>query len=130
MIEFISLDQALYIHHLMISKFGGLQGIRDINLLISALETPKATFGSADLHPTLYDKAAAYMFHLTKNHPFNDGNKRTAYFVTLLFLKANHVPIRFEKEQLEAVVVSTAEGRLSKEQISSFLSISKKEFLL
>ncbi|MDF0551888.1 Fic family protein [Kamptonema sp. UHCC 0994] len=70
----------LIIHARQIEKFGGSQGIRDEGLLESALAQPQSTFGGELLHPTIQDQAAAYFYHLAMNHPFIDGNKRTAYF--------------------------------------------------
>jgi death-on-curing protein len=125
MIEYPAHEQVLEIDNAMIEQFGGLPGIRDKNLLASALEAPKATFSGFDLYPSIFEKAAVYLYHLTRNHPFIDGNKRTAYFVTLLFLEANHVDIPCKKTDLEKIVVSTAEGKLSKEQLAFFLETGK-----
>lgn len=79
--NFINSELVLKIHERQISKFGGSLGIRDQNLLESALAQPKATFGGQLLHSTIYEQAAAYLFHLTMNYPFIDGNKRTAFAV-------------------------------------------------
>jgi len=75
-----------------------LPGVRDNNLLHSALEMPKLSFGGQEIYPTVYEKAAAYLYHIARNHPFIDGNKRTAYFVTRAFLVANNAPKLFKKE--------------------------------
>lgn len=125
MIRYLSLEQVEEIHRVMIQRFGGLGGIRDENLLMSALEAPKASFAGCELYPSILEKAAVYLYHLVKNHPFTDGNKRTAYFVTLLFLEANGIDCRFEKTDLEDVVVRTAAGMLSKEQLVVFLETGK-----
>lgn len=125
MIEYVSVEQVLEIHKVMLEKFGGLQGVRDKNLLLSALESPKASFGGYDLYPSIFEKAAAYLFHLTRNHPFNDGNKRTAYFVTVLFLESNNIKSPYKKTDLEDLVVLTAEGKVSKEQLAFFLETGK-----
>ena len=74
--RYLSLDEAMAIHAHQIARYGGTPGIRDRTLLESALAMPKATFGAELLHPTLSEQAAAYVFHLVKNHPFLDGNKR------------------------------------------------------
>ena len=71
------LEQVLKMHDAFIEKFGGLQGIRDMNLLLSTIETPKDAMFRTDLYPIIYDKAAAYLYHIVQNHPFNDANKRT-----------------------------------------------------
>jgi death-on-curing family protein len=77
MIEYLTLDELLEIHSHMIAKFGGLRGIRNKTLLQSSIEMPKSTMFKEDLYPTIYDKAAVYLFCIIKNHPFNDANKRT-----------------------------------------------------
>ena len=95
-------------------------GIRDINLLMSAIETPKATMFGQDLYPSIYDKAAAYLYHIVKNHAFNDANKRTGFGAAYLFLKANKVPIVFDDKAYENLVVEVAKGNKTKEDIAYF----------
>lgn len=75
-------------HDIFIEKFGRLQAIRDMNLLMSAIETPKATMFGEDLYPTLYNKAAAYLYHIVQNHPFNDANKRTGFGAVYLMMSS------------------------------------------
>ena len=72
MIKYLTLEEVLEMHDAFIEKFGGLKGIRDANLLLSAIETPKTAMFGEDLYPTVYDKAAAYLFHIVQNHPFMD----------------------------------------------------------
>lgn len=127
MITYLSVEQVILIHDRQVKIHGGLEGIRDLGLLISALEMPKSAFSGKDLHRTLYDKAAAYLFHIIKNHPFFDGNKRTGAFVTILFLKMNGAKIQLDQSQYENLVILTAKGHASKNQISQFLKkFSKK----
>jgi death-on-curing protein len=121
MIEYLTLDELLEIHFHMIDKFGGLRGVRDKTLLQSAVDLPKSTMFGEDLYPTIYDKAAAYLFCIIKNHPFNDANKRTGCTVTYLFLQANNIPIRFSDEDYEDLAVGIASGQISKEIATWFL---------
>jgi len=118
--KYLTLEEILEMHDAFIEKFGGLQGVRDPNLLLSALETPKAAFFGEELYPTVYDKASAYLFHIVQNHPFNDANKRTGFGAAYLFLKANGAPIRFSDEALENLVVEVAKGKVAKEAIARF----------
>jgi death-on-curing protein len=127
MTTYLSVEQVILIHDRQVKKHGGLEGIRDLGLLISALEMPKSTFSGKDLHRTLYDKAAAYLFHIVQNHPFFDGNKRTGAFVTLLFLKMNGAKLHLDQNQYENLVILTAKGHASKSQISQFLRKSCKK---
>jgi death on curing protein len=124
MIVYLTVDQAIKIHDRLIEQHGGLPGIRDLGLLASAMEMPKGSFDNYEMHPTLYDKASAYLFYLAKNHPFLDGNKRTAAFIALLFLKMNGLNIHVDQMQYELLVIGTAEGLIAKTQISHFFEKS------
>jgi death-on-curing protein len=125
MIAYLSVEEVIAMHDAFLQKFGGLPGIRDINLLMSAVETPKSRMFGQDLYPTVYDKAAAYLYHIICNHPFNDGNKRTGFGSALLFLKANSIPIVFDKKKYENLVVEVANGKVKKEEIARFLEHGK-----
>jgi len=93
MIKFLTIEQIIQLHDALLKDHCGLAGIRDKGLLASAVDMPRvATFGEY-LHKTIYDKAAAYLFHLVQNHPFLDGNKRTGAFTAILFLEENGVQI-------------------------------------
>lgn len=120
MIKYLTLEQVLIMHDTFIEKFGGLQGIRDINLLLSAIETPKAAMFGTDLYSTVYDKGAAYLFHIVQNHPFNDANKRTGFGAAYLFLKVNNANILFNDKSFESLVIEVAKGKKTKEEISYF----------
>ena len=87
--KFVSKSMVLSIHARQIERFGGTPGVRDEGLLESALAQPQATFGGDFLHPTISEQAAAYLYHIAMNHPFIDGNKRTAFAVTDTFLRLN-----------------------------------------
>ncbi len=117
---YLSLEQVIKMHDAFIEKFGGLPGIRDRNLLESAIETPKAAMFGNDLYVTIYDKAAAYLYHIVQNHPFNDANKRTGFGAAYLFLKANNVVILFDDESFENLVIEVAQGKVTKSEISYF----------
>jgi death on curing protein len=127
MIRFIPVAVALEIHDALISAHGGFQGIRDYGLLLSALEMPKSSFEGQDLHPTLFDKAAAYLYHVTKNHPFIDGNKRTAAALALVFLEMNQIKLKMNAREYEELVVATAEGVVSKKEIAVFFVVSSNK---
>jgi len=86
---FLALEEVIQIHIAQIAAFGGMHGIRDLNLLKSAIATPMAQFADIFLHTDLFEMAAAYMYHIIKNHPFLDGNKRTGMSAGLVFLHAN-----------------------------------------
>lgn len=120
---FVTIQEIIEDHAEIIRKYGGVDGIRDIGLLASAMEMPKAMMFGECLHPTIFDKAAAYLFHIICNHPFVDGNKRTGTMAALTFLRQNQIHIEFTEEQtaiLEELVVDTAKGTMTKEQIAEF----------
>jgi death-on-curing protein len=88
-VEYLTPAEVLLLHARLIQRTGGTSGVRDMGLLESALSRPQATFGQNDLYPDLWGKAAALMHSLIKDHPFVDGNKRTALTVTGVFLELN-----------------------------------------
>jgi death on curing protein len=122
--EFIELEDVIRIHDRQIQKFGGTPGIRDIGLLESALAQPQATFSEQLLHPTIWAQAAAYLFHLTMNHPFLDGNKRTAFAVMDTFLRLNGFVFNNSQEQKYKLVMQVVERRISKEDLAAHLEQS------
>ena len=97
------------------------RGVRNLGLLESALATPAATFGGAFLHPTLPEMAAAYLFHLVKNHPFLDGNKRIGLAAMLVFLGLNGLDLVAEEDHLVDVVLGVAAGTTSKSVVAVFI---------
>lgn len=127
MTKFLTVEQIIEIHDAFLEDHGGLPGIRDKGLLISAVEMPRASMFGEYLHKTIYDKAAAYLFHLVQNHPFNDGNKRTGALTTILFLEENGIKIAFSDESYEEFVINIAKGQKNKEEIAYFLKHGKEK---
>lgn len=125
--KFLFAEEVIEAHTRIIQLYGGLDGIRDMGLLISAIEMPKASFSGEFLHVTIFDKAAAYLFHIVCNHPFLDGNKRTAAAATLTFLEMNEIELEFDEKEFEELVVKTATGKSDKEEISQFFQSSQKK---
>ena len=121
---FLHVEEVIDYHTEMINEFGGAHGIRDIGLLISAVEMPKATMFGEELHPTVFDKAAAYLFHIICNHPFIDGNKRSGTVAALTFLEANCISLKYDSKELEELVVGTAQGKVKKDEIARFFEKS------
>ena len=126
-IRFLTLDELLEIHRDQIENHGGVHGVRDFNLLYSAMATPMAQFDGVHLHPDIYAMAAAYLFHITQNHPFLDGNKRVGIVSALVFLRFNNIRIIADESALEEIVLAVAQGKLSKEEISNFFSSNSRE---
>ena len=118
---FLTLDEVLALHADQIERYGGSQGIRDMGLLESALAVPAATFGGQFLHGSFHEMAAAYLFHLTQNHPFIDGNKRVGLMAMLAFLGLNDLRLAAREDELVALVLGVAAGRVSKAEVAVFV---------
>jgi len=119
--EFLDLEEVLAIHALQLDEFGGIAGVRDRGLLESAVEQARATAFGELLHAELFEMAAAYLFHIVKNHAFLDGNKRTALVAALVFLDINGVSLERDDERLYELTMAAAEGRADKQQIATQL---------
>lgn len=118
--HFLALDDVLAIHADQIRRYGGRPGLRDLGLLQSALAMPETTFGEEFLHPSLFEKAAAYLFHIARNHPFSDGNERTALMTALVFLGLNGQRLRADADALYVLVAGVAAGNVDKAEVSVF----------
>ena len=101
-------EQLIYLHDELIRATGGSQGLRDKNLLQSALYSPLQTFDSSELFPTIQQKAARLACGLTQNHPFVDGNKRIGAHAMLVFLALNDIQLDFTQEELIHIFLDLA----------------------
>lgn len=118
---FLTVEQVLAIHDRVIAEFGGDAALLDRGLLESAVAMPAARYAGAFLHPDLPTMASAYLFHLCRNHPFADGNKRTALTSAEVFLLLNDHHLKATNRDIERLVLGIAEGRLSKDDATAFL---------
>ena len=118
--------EALEIHAILVEQFGGVNGIRDEELLDSALKRPYQTFDGTELYPTPIDKAAAILESIVKNHPFTDGNKRTGYVLARLLLMAEKKDIQATQEMKYQFVISISKGELTFDQIKEWLEKNSK----
>ncbi|MEX2566306.1 MAG: type II toxin-antitoxin system death-on-curing family toxin [Cyclobacteriaceae bacterium] len=121
MIKFLKLEIILSFHDDQIRQYGGNPGIRDKGLLESALAQPEASFGGEYVHKNIFEMAAAYGYHICNNHPFIDGNKRTALIAIYTFLYVNGRKLIADKKVLYATMIELASGNLTKEELSNFL---------
>jgi death-on-curing protein len=127
MIKFLNKETIVAFHKDQIETYGGSQGIRDRGLLESALAQPQARFGGEYLHNGLFHMAAAYGFHICKNHPFFDGNKRTALVAMYTFLYMNGYQLKADKKSLYAAVMDLAKGKIEKEELARYLEKHSEE---
>lgn len=114
MIKF-SEEKVLLLHRLLIEETGGIDGVRDIGLLDSALESAYATFDGKELFPSKEEKAARLGVGLVSNHAFVDGNKRIGMYVLLSFLEVNGIQIEATNEEVVEVGLSLARGDMKYE---------------
>jgi death on curing protein len=120
-VKFIPEEIVPIIHADLLRRYGGALGIRDRGLLSSALAQPRMTARRKFLHRTLSDKAAAYGFHICRNHPFVDGNKRTAFVLMDVFLQKNGWELQASDEEAYVTITQLASGKLSKNGLSAWL---------
>ena len=119
---FFEIEQVEKIHNSLISKTGGMQGIRDKNLLDSALKA-RSKHSAGKIY---FDKASQLCYSLIKNHPFADGNKRIGVHLTLLFLKVNEENIIYTQKELIEFGLNIASGKMSKDDIKDWLINHRK----
>jgi death-on-curing protein len=118
---FLSLAEVLEIHQDQIDRYGGIPGIRDLRLLLSAIGTPAATYAGEFLHADVVEMAAACLFQLVRNHPFLDGNKRTGAVAALVFLDMNGWDFTAPADDLAETVWAVARGDMGKAEVAVFL---------
>lgn len=114
-------DVVLAIHQRQLAEHGGAPGIRDEGLLASAVARPKSLLAYADAEADLSALAAAYAFGIAKNHPFVDGNKRTAFVVCRTFLRLNGCDIGASPEQKYVMFLRLAEGSVGEVDLASWI---------
>jgi death-on-curing protein len=119
--RFLTLDEVLEIHEDQILRYGGANEILSLPLLESALAQPQATFDGQYLLADLYEMAASYLFHIVRNHPFADGNKRVGAVAAIVFLMLNDVDPRISDEQLESITLQVAAGHASRDEVADLL---------
>lgn len=126
-LEFLDVDEVLELHQLQLRRYGGADGLRDRGLLESAVAQPRSSLGGEYAHAGLFAMAAAYLFHIVRNHAFVDGNKRTGLLAALVFLDLNGISIDHESAALYELTMGIAEGYLDKEAAAAELErIAKK----
>ena len=123
---FFEYEQVVKIHRSLIEKTGGMDGIRDAQLLDSALKTPFQTFGGNNLYPDILDKASQLCYSLIENHPFVDGNKRIGVHLMLLFLKLNNSEVNYSQQELVDFGLDIASGKMSKNDIKEWIIEHRK----
>ncbi len=121
MTQYLTPGQVLFLHSRLIAETGGGHGVRDLGMLLSALGRPQATFEEKDLYPDLFLKAAALMDSIVRNHPYVDGNKRTAITAAALFLRFNGYRLVVENNEMVRFTLACAQSQLSLDEIMNWV---------
>lgn len=117
------LEDILRFHEELGRAFVMEPGIHDEGLLESAVNAPFQTFAGQDLYEGIYAKAAQLCYGLTKDHPFRDGNKRTAVHSMLVYLGVNNIELEYEEQAMEDLIISVADGRTTSQQLCDWLKL-------
>lgn len=117
----LSKEQVLRLHSELIEQTGGSDGVRDYNLLDSALETPFQSFGGDELYPTIQAKAARLGYGLIKNHCMIDGNKRIGTHVMLVFLAINGIELEYSQKELYETILDVAAGDIGYDELLQWI---------
>ena len=119
-------DTVLALHSIMLSEHGGSAGIRDIDLLASALDRPKNKY-AYESACTIFDIAAAYGFGIAKNHPLVDGNKRTAFLCSTLFLELNDYQFTATEPDAAITFEKLASGKIQEKELVAWLELNSSK---
>lgn len=110
-------EQILVLHSQLIELTGGSAGVRDYNLLESAIETPFQVFAGEELYPTIQAKGTRLGYGLIKNHCMVDGNKRIGAHAMLVFFELNGIKLKYTQKELYEMILAVADGSLTYEDM-------------
>lgn len=129
-VRFLTVQEVMDVHDLVVDEHGGALGLRDPSMLDSAVHTPQSSFGGRYLYPGVFDMAAAYLIHIASNHPFVDGNKRTAWVSARFFLRLNGYQLKPRKREAVTLMLAIADGSTrSWHDVSTWLAAHAKAVL-
>jgi death-on-curing protein len=119
--RYLTLNEVLNLYRQVMEQFGGAMGVRDLDALESAIAQPRMAFSGQELYPTIVEKASALGFSLVMNHPFVDGNKRTAHAAMETFLVLNGFEIQGSVEEQEKLILQLAAGELKRDEFRAWI---------
>jgi len=123
MIHYVTIEEVLIIRDGVMEQSEGRKGILDFTMLHSAIERPKATFDGKELYPGIFEKASALVHSLIRNHPFNDGNKRTGLAITAWFLRQNGWKLVAPEDDLIQFTLDIQKKHVAFEHVASWLQV-------
>ncbi|MCX7951919.1 MAG: type II toxin-antitoxin system death-on-curing family toxin [Clostridiales bacterium] len=119
--KFLSKEQLINLHAIVIKRTGGISGLRDNGLLDSAINSPFQSFGGEELYPSIQAKAAKLGYSIIKNHPFLDGNKRIGILAMMVFLEVNGIELKCTDEEIVDLGLGVASGKYDTEYITKWI---------
>ncbi len=120
---YLSAEQLLFLHARLVDETGGSHGVRDLNMLLSALGRPQASYDNRGLYPDIYTKAAALMDSLIRNHPFLDGKERTGIAAAAMFLRMNGYQLDATNIKLEEFTLGVAQSKHRNEEMAGWFQM-------
>ena len=120
---YLSAEQHLFLHARLVEETGGSHGVRDLNMLLSALGRPQASYDNRDLYPDIHTKAAALMDSLIRKHPFLDGNKRTGIAAAAMFLRMNGYQLNATNTELKEFTLGVAQSKQHIEEMAGWFQM-------
>jgi death-on-curing protein len=126
-IRYLTPEQVLFLHSRLIQETGGAHGVRDLSMLLSALGRPKATFDGNELYNDVFNKCAALFDSLIRDHPFLDGNKRTAITAAGLFLHLNSFSLTVTNEEMVLFTLACAQSPKKLDEITLWFQKHSKK---
>jgi len=124
--NYLTIEEVILIHEYELQMHGGAPGIRSIELLESAVYRPKTSFGGNEMFSTIFEKSAVLIHAIIQNHPFIDGNKRTAVVAGIALLKINGWNVLLKQERLVESALKVASGELEITELSNLLKKSSQ----
>src|SRR3989338_2737587 len=128
MVRYLTLSEVLEIHTHQIDTYGGSHGIREQGFLEFACAQPMMSFSGHERYAPLFEKASAYAFFITKNHPFIDGNKRTGLHCALVFLYLNGIEIEIDQKELYKETITLTTGKKDLRDFAATLALYARRF--
>lgn len=125
--KYVTLEQILLIHSIVIDETGGMHGVRDHHAILSFLQAPQQIVFGRELYPTIFLKAAVYVRDIIMHHAFLDGNKRTGMTVAVVFLENNGYDFTAREGEIEKFALKTVEKKLTIEKIALWLRKHSKK---
>lgn len=126
--KLLKVKDILLLHNMVVDATGGSHGLRDLGLLESAVGRMSASYGGDDLYPTVFLKGGALLHSLLMNHPFVDGNKRTAMYGGMAFMELNGYRMNAEQDEIVSFALRIENDKLDVERIASWLKEHTKRY--